>query len=214
MSPVGIARKGAPIVPTTTSALVFARVSAVAVLALLPVSPSTSSDGVPSPPAARSLPESFTRIQVGPAGGTVWQGHIGDPSLPALRRPTVVYLPPPTPARTRLPVLYLLQGFRGSPFQYPNGLRFASMADRMIAAHLTRPFIAVAPPAGLTWRFHGEWTGVWEEYVVRDIVPWVDRHLPTIRARQGRAIAGLSAGGYGAVDIGLRRPELFQTEES
>jgi enterochelin esterase-like enzyme len=48
---------------------------------------------------------------------------------------------------------------------------------------------------------------------VRRIVPWVDDHLPTIRSRLGRVIAGLSAGAYGATNIGLRHPALFGTIE-
>ena len=62
--------------------------------------------------------------------------------------------------------------------------------------------------------YHGEWAGRWEDYLVRDVVPWVDAHLPTIPSRAGRALAGVSAGGYGAVDIGLRHPGLFATLES
>jgi hypothetical protein len=42
-------------------------------------------------------------------------------------------------------------------------------------------------------------------------VPFVDAHLATIATPAGRAIEGLSAGGFGAVDIGLRHPELFRT---
>jgi enterochelin esterase-like enzyme len=110
--------------------------------------------------------------------------------------------------------VYLLQGFRGSPYQYIDGLDLAQTADQLITAGTVPPFIAVMPPAGLTTRFVGEWTGVWEDDLVHDVVPWVDRHLPTIAAPDGRTIAGLSAGGYGAVDIGLRHPRLFATFES
>ena len=53
--------------------------------------------------------------------------------------------------------------------------------------------------------------GVWESYVVRTVVPWVDAHLSTRREPQGRALEGLCAGGFGAVDIGLRHPGLFGT---
>ena len=65
------------------------------------------------------------------------------------------------------------------------------------------------PPAGLDARYRGEWTGLWENAGVESVVPWVDAHLPVIRNRAGRILAGLSAGGYGAVDIGLRHPLLF-----
>jgi enterochelin esterase-like enzyme len=49
---------------------------------------------------------------------------------------------------------------------------------------------------------------------VQSVVPWVDASLPTIASASGRVLAGLSAGGYGAIDIGLRHPGVFGTLES
>jgi enterochelin esterase-like enzyme len=161
-----------------------------------------------------ALPASFQQIDQGPAGGTVWQGWIPDPAVPRAHRLTVVYLPPGISPGSRFPVVYLLHGFRGSPYEFAFGLHLARVADREIEAHAIRPFIAVAPPAGVSGKFHGEWSGAWEEYVVHEVVPWVDSHLPALRSRQASTIAGLSAGGYGAVDIGLRHPDLFGTLES
>lgn len=180
--------------------------SALVVLA----APAAAVAAVPSAP----VPAGWTQIGSGPDGGSVWQGLIPDPRVPALRRPTVVYLPPAPTVATRYPVLYLLQGFRGSPYQFTSALALADVADAAIAAGRVRPFVAVAPPAGLTPRYEGEWAGPWERYLLRDVVPWVDRHLPARAARATRAIAGLSAGGYGAVDIGLRHPFLFGTLEA
>jgi enterochelin esterase-like enzyme len=110
--------------------------------------------------------------------------------------------------------VYLLQGFRGSPWQFVAGLRIASVADRAITSGAVRPFIAVAPPAGITRRYDGEWAGAWENYLVDDVVPWTDAHLPTLRTTADRVLAGLSAGGFGALDIGLRHPGLFGTLEA
>ena len=93
-------------------------------------------------------------------------------------------------------------------------MRFAAVADGLIHARRVRPFIAVLPPAGRSPQFDGEWTGPWERYVVQDVVPWSDRHLPLAAARRARTLAGFSAGGYGSVDIGLRHPGLFGTLES
>lgn len=169
------------------------------------------------PAAARGpglLPPWFSQIEQGPAGGTVWQGLVPDSRVPELRRPTLVYLPPNAAPRRHYPVLYLLEGFPGSPYEFSDGLRLADAADTAIANGDVPGFIAVIPPAGVTSHFNGEWTGAWEDYVVDDVVPWVDSHLPTLRSRSGRAIAGLSAGGYGALDIGLRHPGLFGTLES
>jgi enterochelin esterase-like enzyme len=149
-----------------------------------------------------------------PAGGTIWQGVIRNSAYPRSSRLSLVYFPPTFSAQSRYPTLYVLHGFRGSPYSIANGLRFATFADDAIVAGQVRPFLAVMPTAGLTARFSGEWTGVWERYVVEDVVPWSDRNLPALRLRAARAIAGLSAGGYGAADIGLRHPALFGTIES
>jgi enterochelin esterase-like enzyme len=169
---------------------------------------------LPESPAYGMLPPSFRQIDQGPAGGTLWQGVIPNREVPEARRLAVVYLPPNVSPMIRYPVLYLLHGFRGSPYAYSAGLHLATAADSAIETHAVRPFIAVAPPAGVTKRFDGEWSGVWERYVVRDVISWVESHLPVARTRASRVIAGLSAGGYGAIDIGLRHPELFQTLES
>ena len=159
-----------------------------------------------------SLP-GFHRIATGPDGGTVVQGWIPNPILPRFFRPTLVYLPPGYDPARRYPVLYLLQGFPGAPYQYVDGIGLTAYADTRIAAGALPPFLAVIPPAGID-AYHGDWTGVWERYLVRDVVPWADNHLPTIAARRGRVLAGLSAGGYGAVDIGARHPRLFSTLEA
>jgi len=169
--------------------------------------------GLPADPSQALLP-SFVEIVRGPAGGTIWQGVIPNGAYPRSRRLSLVYFPPGFSAQSRYPTLYVLHGIRGSPYSIANGLRFASFADTAIVARQVRPFLAVMPPAGLTPRFRGEWAGIWERYVVENVIPWIDHHLPALRLRSARAIAGLSAGGYGAADIGLRHPTLFGTIES
>jgi len=160
-----------------------------------------------------ALPTGFHQIASGPDGGTVVQGWIPNRVVPRFFRATVVYLPPGYDPARRYPVLYLLQGFPGSPYQYVDGIDLPSYADPRVAGGSLPPFIAVIPPAGID-AYHGDWTGVWEQYLVRDVVPWADANLPTIPDRAGRVLAGLSAGGYGAVDIGLRHPLLFSTLEA
>jgi S-formylglutathione hydrolase FrmB len=151
----------------------------------------------------------FSPVSSGPAGGQVLDG-----TFPGTVRPGFVYLPPGFNAATRYPVVYLLHGLRGSPEEYIAATQLPSFADTEIAAGRLRPFIAVAPAAGVTAAYNGEWAGRWERALVDQIVPWIDALLPTEPAASGRVIAGLSAGGFGAVDIGLRHPRLFGTIES
>jgi esterase/lipase superfamily enzyme len=49
----------------------------------------------------------------------------------------------------------------------------------------------------------------WETFHVDQLIPWVDRNLRTIRARSGRAIAGLSQGGFCSMSYPARHPDLF-----
>lgn len=151
----------------------------------------------------------FYQSQTGPNGGTVLQG-----TLPGTLRPSLVYLPPAFTPTRRYPVVYLLHGMPGSPSEYLAGTDFLATADAGIAAGTLRPFIAVMPAAGADHRYDGEWAGPWETALVDEIVPWVDANLPTIASPDGRVLAGLSAGGFGAVDIGLRHLDVFGAIES
>jgi enterochelin esterase-like enzyme len=151
----------------------------------------------------------FSPVAPGPAGGQVLEG-----TFPGTQRPGFVYLPPAFDPKVRYPVVYLLHGMRGSPSEYIDATRLPPFADTVITAGDIQPFIAVIPAAGATPRYNGEWAGPWETALVDGVLPWVDAHLPTLRTAAGRVLAGLSAGGFGAVDIGLRHPQLFGTIES
>ena len=183
------------------------RRAAVVLLFLVALAPAASA----STPAA-GLPAGFVLIRTGPDGGTVWEGQIPDRQVHDPRL-SDVYLPPGFSPAERYPVVIFLHGFWGSPSSFVAGLHLAEAADTEITAGRARPFIGVMPPGGPTTKTTGdEWAGVWEDYVVRDVVPWVNAHFITDPSR--RAIGGLSAGGYGAVDIGLRHPTMFRTLES
>ena len=159
--------------------------------------------------AAASLLPGFSPSAAGPAGGTVLTGV-----YPGTQRAGYVYLPPGFSDATRYPVVYLLHGMPGSPSEYLAGTDLARWADEQVAAGSVRPFIAVLPAAGPDRGYNGEWAGPLERALVDRDIPFVDDHLPTIATARGRVIAGLSAGGFGAVDIGLRHPRLFGAIEA
>jgi enterochelin esterase-like enzyme len=134
----------------------------------------------------------------------------------------VVYLPPgysQNPQR-RYPVLYLLHGFPGEPNTLFRALRLSVLVDSLMADGRISGVILVAP-FGSTGEFTDkEWAnGVrpnqgWETFVARDVVAAVDARYRTIASGAGRAIAGLSEGGYGALNIGLHHPGEFRVIES
>jgi len=54
----------------------------------------------------------------------------------------------------------------------------------------------------------------WETYHVGELVPWIDATYRTVAAKRGRAIAGLSMGGYGALSYAARHPDTFDAAAS
>ena len=159
--------------------------------------------------AAALLLPGFTPAVTQPASGAVLDGV-----FPGTLRQGAVYLPPGYTAARRYPVVYLLHGMPGSPSEFLTGVDLADWADAAIESGAVRPFIAVMPAAGPDDRYNGEWAGPWEAAIVRSVVPWIDAHLSTIAAPSGRVLAGLSAGGFGAIDIAVRNPSLFGRVES
>jgi enterochelin esterase-like enzyme len=125
-----------------------------------------------------------------------------------------VYLPPGYASTTaRYPVLYLLHG-NSQPATAFLQVGLQGELDRLIAAHEIRPLIAVMIQGGAganNWRDQGR--RGYESYVL-EVQRMVDRMLPTIAERAGRAIAGDSMGGYGAMNITLGNPYRFGVVES
>lgn len=106
------------------------------------------------------------------------------------------------------PTLYLLHGTDRS-FQAWRGVLRAS-------DHADHDLIIVMPDAGSS--FYVNWArtddgsaNAWEDYIVMDVVRHVEANFRALSQREGRGIAGFSMGGYGALVIGLRHPELFVT---
>jgi enterochelin esterase-like enzyme len=151
----------------------------------------------------------FSQLAPAPDGGQFLTG-----TIPGTPRPSCVYLPPGFDPRKRYPVVYLLHGLPGSPSQYVFGTKLGQFAGEGITSGRLTPFIAVMPAAGRTPHYDGEWAGPWETELVDRVVPWVDSTLPTVASARGRVVAGLSAGGFGALDIALRNPGVFGTAES
>jgi S-formylglutathione hydrolase FrmB len=108
----------------------------------------------------------------------------------------------------RYPVLYLLHGAVDN---------YRSWTDKGDAEALTagRPLIVVMPDSGPGGGYVNWWNGglqgppAWETYHLRQLIPFVDRRFRTVGRRAGRAVAGLSMGGFGAMSYAARHPDLF-----
>jgi S-formylglutathione hydrolase FrmB len=124
-----------------------------------------------------------------------------------------VYLPPGyDDSGQRYPVIYFLHGFTGDDRM----LKFISpVLDMAIATHRIRPFIMVIPDEKTTYdgSFYSN-TGVfgnWEDFTVQDVVGHVDNTYRTMANRESRGITGHSMGGYGAILLAMKHPDIFST---
>ncbi len=115
----------------------------------------------------------------------------------------------------RYPVLYLFVGTSGLASDW---ITMGHAAETTAA----RPLILVMPDIGFDGNGGGwftDWVDTlttlgpsqWETFHVNQLIPWVDHNLPTIAARQGRGVAGLSQGGFGSATYATRHPDMFVT---
>jgi S-formylglutathione hydrolase FrmB len=136
---------------------------------------------------------------------------------PALARPTRVRVLLPAgyrdEPRRRYPVLYLLHG---AAADHRAWTRFGD-AEAITAR---APLIVVMPDGGADGWYTDWYAGDravrprWETYHVGQLVPWIDATYRTIAGRRGRAIAGLSMGGFGALSYAARHPRTFAVAAS
>jgi S-formylglutathione hydrolase FrmB len=100
------------------------------------------------------------------------------------------------------PVFYLLHGLSDDHTAW---MRRSSI-ERYV---MNLPLIVVMPDGGRGFYCDAQEGMAWETAIVRDLVGYVDAMFPTKAERGGRAIGGLSMGGYGALKLALKYPNLF-----
>jgi len=99
--------------------------------------------------------------------------------------------------------LYLLHGLTGDYLDWSTRTELSRAARGL-------PIVIVMPDGENAWYVNAADKGPrFEDYIADDLVRDVERKYRVIRSRYGRAIAGLSMGGYGALRIGLKRPGVF-----
>jgi enterochelin esterase family protein len=156
------------------------------------------------------------RIQIETISSIVLKDNpLGDPR----RREIPVYLPPSYGAARgrRYPVLYYLPGFTGtargavnvSPWKENVIERF----DRLIVEGKAHEAIVVVVDGftayGGSQYLNSTATGRYADFAVYEVVGYIDDKHATVRHPEGRAILGKSSGGFGALTLAMRHPEVF-----
>jgi S-formylglutathione hydrolase FrmB len=103
------------------------------------------------------------------------------------------------------PVLYLLHGMTDDHTAW---LRRSNI-DRHVEEY---PLIVVMPDTERGWYSDAlrDPSKRFESYIIQDLIPFVDSTFNTVADGSGRAVAGLSMGGYGALRLGMRHPDMFR----
>ena len=144
---------------------------------------------------------------------------VGDPS----RRDLIVYVPPSYHSSTRrYPTAYLLHWFGARAIDHMGPQWFGNtlalppiddVFDPLIAKHRAAEMIVVMADG---WSTYGcsQWVdspvnGNFEQYLLHEVVPYVDSQFRTIPDRASRGVFGLSSGGFGAWQMGSQHPDVF-----
>ena len=139
---------------------------------------------------------------------------LGDPHV----RHLPVYLPPSYHATTaRFPLVLALGGLFSSAAGHVAFRSFdespVERADRLMATGELPPCVLAFPDAAT--RFGGSQyldsagTGAYQSHLVDEVLPWLDAHYRVRTDAAGRAVAGRSSGGFGALRLAMDRPGLF-----
>ena len=137
---------------------------------------------------------------------------LGDPD----QRDIYVYLPPGYDGGRRFPVVMMLAGFGSTnhsiaawqPWK-PNTLE---LFDQLVTEGRCGPAILVLPDCFNRWGgsqfIDSAGTGLYQTYLADEVFAWVDAEFATIPKREARAAIGRSSGGFGALRLGMDRPDV------
>jgi len=150
------------------------------------------------------------RVEMHVLASEVLRGNpLGDPAT----RELPIYVPPGVAAGEPLPLLLLLSGFTGRGQDqlstHPWRLGVIARHDRRVAAGEAAPALIALPDCftrlGGSQYVDSPAVGRYEEHVVAEVLPLVERAHPVAR----RAVLGKSSGGFGALRLAMRHPGLF-----
>jgi len=164
-----------------------------------PVMPTT----VPATPTAAFRSMNSIKIDA----PSLMDNLVGEPT----ERTIYVYLPPSYGASEKqYPVVYYLPGYGDSNVI---GFRLPGDMDALIESGKVNEMIIVVAGGdskmGGSFYVNSPVTGNWEDYIVKDVVSFVDSQFRTLPQAQSRGITGHSMGGFGALNIAMHNPDVF-----
>ena len=177
------------------------------------------------PRNSRTRPGTMSQVEVGGAvpqyfqvqnvpHGTLHSQWYNSRATGTQRRVRIYTPPGYEAAKGRYPVLYLLHGSGGDDEDWTRDIGRANLIlDNLIASRRAVPMIVVMPQGHINIpnrKFErGETMTLFENDLIGDVMPLVERNFRTKKGRANRALAGLSMGGGQTAVVGFKHPELF-----
>lgn len=134
-------------------------------------------------------------------------------------RHVIIYTPPGYSAEKRYPVLYLLHGIGGDEYEWLNGGHPEIILDNLYAEKKVEPIIIVMPngramkddraTGNIFDKEKVEAFATFENDLLNDLIPFVEKNYLVIKDREHRAIAGLSMGGGQSLNFGFGNLDKF-----
>lgn len=118
----------------------------------------------------------------------------------------IVAVPEKSGDHHRQSVVYLLHGYSGNYTDWSKHVELNLLADKY-------KIILVCPEGGYnSWYLDSplQQDSQYESHIINEVIPAIDKRYFTIAKKEGRAITGLSMGGYGALYLAIRHPQLFK----
>src|SRR5271166_5113126 len=125
--------------------------------------------------------------------------------------PYCVLLPPSYDAEKthHYPILYLLHGL-GDNDQFLIHSGGMNLIEDLWEQHAVGEFLIATPAAGASFYINShDGKRRYEDFFLQEFMPGVEKRYRALAARSARGIAGISMGGYGALHIAFRHPQLF-----
>ena len=138
-----------------------------------------------------------------------------------LKQKVTIYLPPSyEDSEEKFPVVYFLPGYSTrihyfTSYRVFQGFHLKDAMDRLIGEGKVEEMIVVMPNAHTfllgSFYANSSVTGNWENYIVEDLISYVDNHFRTQPTAEARGLGGHSMGGFGALQLGMKHPDRFGT---
>ncbi|MFX3635322.1 MAG: alpha/beta hydrolase [Candidatus Pristimantibacillus sp.] len=130
-----------------------------------------------------------------------------------------VYIPQGYTGKEPYSVLYVLHGKNGNENSFfSNGLDMNKRADKLIKAGKIKPVLIVSPQIDNSYGVNSseetkdkkEYNlGMYEDYLIDELIPIIDNNFNTVKSRGGRYIGGISMGGFAAFHLAFKHQEMF-----